>query len=90
MRSEIFTRPSAQVVDHRRERPEWLRDELRLVTNPNEPFPSLTKEIFDAAQSAPPAQQQQAWAGILVLILLIFVLNLAIRYFARSRHAAAK
>ncbi len=61
-----------------------------LTTNPNEPFPSLTKEIFDAAQSAPPAQQQQAWAGILVLILLIFVLNLAIRYFARSRHAAAK
>src|SRR5205807_2120466 len=43
-----------------------------------------------APHTAPPAQQQQAWAGILVLILLIFVLNLAIRYFARSRHAAAK
>jgi phosphate transport system permease protein len=61
-----------------------------LTTNPNQPFPSLTKEIFDAAQSAPPEQQRKAWAGILVLISLIFVLNLVIRYFARPRHAAAQ
>lgn len=56
-----------------------------LTTNPNDPFPSLTKEIFDAASAAPPAQQRQAWAGILVLISLIFVLNVGIRYFARSK-----
>jgi phosphate transport system permease protein len=61
-----------------------------LTTNPNEPFPSLTKEIFDAAQSAPPAQQRQAWAGILVLIALIFVLNLGIRYFARAKPSGAR
>ena len=29
-------------------------------------------------------------AGILVLISLIFVLNLAIRFMARARHVAAK
>jgi phosphate transport system permease protein len=61
-----------------------------LTTNPNDPFPSLTKEIFDAATAAPPAQQRQAWAGILVLISLIFVLNLVIRYFARPRHASGQ
>jgi phosphate transport system permease protein len=60
-----------------------------LTANPNDPFPSLTKQIFDAATSAPPEQQRQAWAGILVLISLIFVLNLSIRYFARPRHMAA-
>jgi phosphate transport system permease protein len=60
-----------------------------LTTNPNQPFPSLTKQIFDAASSAPLEQQRQAWAGILVLISLIFVLNLLIRYFARPRHAVA-
>jgi phosphate transport system permease protein len=61
-----------------------------LTLNPNDPFPSLTKEIFDAASAAPQAQQRQAWAGILVLISLIFVLNLGIRYFARSRHRGAR
>jgi len=57
----------------------------RLLTlNPNEPFPSLTQQIFDYATKPDPAQQKLAWAGILVLISLIFVLNLSIRFFARS------
>jgi phosphate transport system permease protein len=57
----------------------------RLLTlNPNEPFPSLTQQIFDYATKPDPAQQKLAWAGILVLIGLIFVLNLSIRFFARS------
>jgi phosphate transport system permease protein len=57
----------------------------RLVTlNPNDPFPSLTQQIFNYATSPYPAQQRLAWAGILVLIALIFVLNLCIRFFARS------
>jgi len=57
----------------------------RLLTfNPNEPFPSLTKQVFDYATSPYPDQQKLAWAGILVLIALIFVLNLGIRFFARS------
>jgi phosphate transport system permease protein len=55
-----------------------------LTVNPNDPFPSLTQQIFDYATKPDPAQQKLAWAGILVLISLIFVLNLSIRFFARS------
>jgi phosphate transport system permease protein len=52
--------------------------------NPNDQFPSLTQQIFDYATKPDPAQQKLAWAGILVLIALIFVLNLGIRFVARS------
>ncbi|HEX8323417.1 MAG TPA: phosphate ABC transporter permease PstA [Tepidisphaeraceae bacterium] len=55
-----------------------------LSTNPNEPMPSLTVQIFTYATGPSPEQQRLAWAGILVLIGLIFALNLAIR-FAASR-----
>jgi len=57
----------------------------RLLTfNPNYAFPSLTKQIWDYATGPYAEQKQEAWAGILVLIALIFVLNLGIRFFARS------
>ena len=57
----------------------------RLMTyDPNEPFPSLTQQIFNYATSPYPQQQKLAWGGILVLIALIFVLNIGIRFFARS------
>ena len=63
----------------------------RLLTiDPNQPFPSLTKQIYDYATGPYERQKQIAWAGILVLISLIFVLNLAIRFVARTRHVAAK
>ena len=52
--------------------------------NLNQSYPSLTKQIFDYANSPLKEQQRLAWAGILVLIALIFVLNLGIRFFARS------
>lgn len=55
-----------------------------LVMNPNDPFPSLTQQIFEYASKPDPAQQKLAWSGILVLISLIFVLNIGIRFFARS------
>jgi phosphate transport system permease protein len=55
-----------------------------LTLNPIQPFPSLTQQVFEFAKSPEPGQQKLAWAGILVLIALIFVLNLAIRFFARS------
>jgi phosphate transport system permease protein len=63
----------------------------RLLTlDPNQPFPSLTVQIYTYATGPYPEQKRLAWAGILVLIALIFALNLAIRYFARNRrHAAA-
>lgn len=52
----------------------------RFVTfNPREPFPSLTVQIYQYATGPYQAQKELAWAGILVLIVLLFVLNLAIR-----------
>ncbi len=58
----------------------------RLLTyDPNEPFPSLTAQIYTYATGPYEEQKRLAWAGILVLIGLIFVLNLAIRWFARER-----
>ena len=56
-----------------------------LTTDPNEPFPSLTVQIYTYATGPYPAQKEQAWAGILVLISLIFVLNVGIRFFTRQR-----
>lgn len=53
-----------------------------VTTNPSEPFPSLTLQVFQYATGPEEAQKNLAWAGILVLIALIFVLNLGIRYFA--------
>lgn len=61
-----------------------------LETNPSRPFPSLTKQIFDYASGPYPEQKKLAWAGILVLISLIFCLNLLIRFFAnRARRGVA-
>lgn len=55
----------------------------RLLTiNPNQPFPSLTVQIFNWATGPYEAQHRLAYAGILVLVGLLFILNLAIRYTA--------
>jgi phosphate transport system permease protein len=54
-----------------------------LSTNPNEPFPSLTIQIYQAAQSPFPAQQRMAWAGMLVLIVLFLFLSISIRLVAQ-------
>lgn len=54
----------------------------------NQPFPSLTKQIFDYATTPYPAQNDLAWAGILVLISMIFVVNLAIRFVSYRARAA--
>jgi phosphate transport system permease protein len=56
-----------------------------LTVNPNEPFPSLTKQIYDYATGPYKEQKELAWAGILVLISLIFVLNVMIRLVAQRR-----
>jgi len=61
----------------------------RLLThNPNEAFPSLTVQIYTYAIWPYEKQKQLAWAGILVLISLIFVLNLTVRYFTRQTRIA--
>jgi phosphate transport system permease protein len=57
-------------------------------TDPNNPFPSLTVQVFTYATGPFPEQKRLAWAGILVLVALIFVLNLTVRYFTRSRRPA--
>jgi phosphate transport system permease protein len=56
-----------------------------LTTNPNQPFPSLTVQIFNYATGPDIAQRDLARAGILVLITLIFLLNLGIRFATRPR-----
>jgi phosphate transport system permease protein len=63
---------------------------LYVVTNPNEQFPSLTQQIFEYSKSPDPGQQKLAWAGILVLIALIFVLNVGIRITAASVQTKSK
>jgi len=51
----------------------------------NQPFPSLTVQAFDYARDIDPGRQHLAWAGILVLIFLIFSLNLSVRLVTRAR-----
>ncbi len=60
-----------------------------LEKDPSHPFPSLTKQIYDYATGPYPELKRQAWAGILVLIAMIFTLNLTMRLVARSKHVAS-
>jgi phosphate transport system permease protein len=52
--------------------------------NLNRPFPSLTVMIYNKAMGPYTAEKRQAWAGILVLLLLIFVLNVIVRLTANA------
>jgi phosphate transport system permease protein len=52
----------------------------RLLTlDPSHPFPSLTVQVFSYATGPYKDEQNLAWAGMLILISLVFVLNLALR-----------
>lgn len=52
----------------------------RLLTlDPSQPFPSLTVQVFVYATGPYRDEQNLAWAGLLILISLVFVLNLALR-----------
>lgn len=52
----------------------------RLLTlDPSQPFPSLTVQVFVYATGPYRDEQNLAWAGMLILIGLVFVLNLALR-----------
>ncbi|MBY0114374.1 MAG: phosphate ABC transporter permease PstA [Phycisphaerales bacterium] len=62
----------------------------RLLTrNPSEPFPSLTLQIYTYATGPYPEQKKLAWAGILVLLAMLFLVNIAIRLVA-TRHASTR
>ncbi len=53
----------------------------RLLTlDPAHPFPSLTVQVFVYATGPYKEQQNLAWAGMLILIGLVFLLNLALRF----------
>jgi len=57
----------------------------RLLTlDPSQPMPSLTVHIFNQASGPYREEQAQAWAGMLVLIVLVFALNLAVRLAVRK------
>jgi phosphate transport system permease protein len=52
----------------------------RLLTlDPSQPFPSLTVQVFVYATGPYKEEQNLAWAGMLQLIGIVFVLNLALR-----------
>jgi phosphate transport system permease protein len=57
-------------------------DSLRV--DPREKLPAITLQIFKWTGEGTVKQQGAAWAGMLVLLLLIFLLNIGIRFFARS------
>ena len=57
----------------------------RLLTlDPSQPMPSLTVHIYNQATGPYREEQSQAWAGMLLLILLVFALNLAVRFAVRK------
>ncbi len=58
----------------------------RLEKNPANPVPAITTQIYlDFRNSPDPQRQALAWTGILVLMILIFALNVAIRAVTRAR-----
>jgi len=66
----------------------------RLLTlDPSHPFPSLTVQVFVYATGPYRDEQNLAWAGLLLLICLVFTLNLALRlavyHLQRNRPARA-
>jgi phosphate transport system permease protein len=64
----------------------------RLLTlDPSHPFPSLTVQIFVYATGPYKDEQNLAWAGMLILIGLVFLLNLVLRFTVHhlQRHTPA-
>jgi phosphate transport system permease protein len=56
----------------------------RLLTlDPNQPFPSLTVQVFTYATGPWEEEHNLAWAGMLILVGIVFVLNLALRLAVR-------
>ena len=50
-------------------------------TNPGNPMPELSLQVFTYAISPYPSWQAQAWGGALLLIMAVFVLSLGARLF---------
>jgi phosphate transport system permease protein len=60
----------------------------RQINGLNQPFPSLTVQIYNYATGPYAVEKRMAWAGILVLVSLVFFLNLLIRYTTRRARPA--
>lgn len=59
----------------------------RLLTlDPSQPFPSLTVQVFVYSTGPYKDEQNVAWAGILTLIALVFLLNLVLRFTVHRLH----
>lgn len=53
----------------------------RLLTfDPSHPFPSLTVQVFTYATGPYREEQNLAWAGMLLLVGIVFAMNLALRF----------
>lgn len=59
----------------------------KFTLNLNDRFPSLTKQIYDNLDKPSPQEQGLAWAGMLVLVGLIFVVNVTMRTMIRREKA---
>lgn len=53
-----------------------------LTLDPSQPFPSLTVQVYSYVTGPYEAQKKVGWAGILVLIAILFVLNTCVRVIA--------
>ena len=56
--------------------------------SPTQPIAAMPLQIFNYAISPYDEWHAQAWAGALVLLLLIFVLSVAARFATRTRYGA--
>lgn len=79
----LFTAAGARFIPLFRTKPEFDVVPSDLL----QPFPSLTQQVFEYAQSPYESYQKLAWAGVIILISIIFILNLSIRYLTRGKRA---
>lgn len=56
-------------------------------TGLKEPIAALPLQIYNYAMSSYPDQNRQAWAGALVLIVMVFLLSASVRFFSSGRKA---
>lgn len=59
-----------------------------LVTDPTEPVATMPYLVYDYGKSAFPKLQDQAWGAALVLLVLVLVINIAVRLLARKHTRA--
>ena len=56
----------------------------------NHAFPSLTVMVYKYATSGQDSWIRQAWAGMLILIVVVFSLNIAVRWASRAKQGSGR